>query len=260
MDLARLLKRIEKLTIDNSPAILTALGVTGTLTTAYLTGKASIKAVAIVQTEQRKLDEYPKSHHLETRDMVPLVWKLYIPAAVTGALTISAILAANHVSTRRATAVAAAYSITEKAFTEYKEKVVEKIGEKKERAYRDEIAQERVERNPPNDNLVIITDNGEVLCHDAFSGRYFKSSMEAIQRAEIAVNHQILNDGYASLSDLYYLLELPVTAISEEVGWNTDRMLKIVYSTVLSPDNRPCISIDFDLHPNRKYSHFAGEG
>lgn len=255
MDLANLLKRIEKLTIDNSPTILTALGITGTVATAYLTGKATVKAVDLV-----KGFEITNNRRIEKRERVELLWKVYIPAATTGLFTMGAILGANRVSSRRATAMAAAYSITERAFTEYKEKVVEKIGEKKERAYRDEIAQDRVNRNPPNDNVVIITDGGEVLCHDNFSGRYFKSSMEALQRAEIAVNHQILNDGYASLSDLYYLLEIPVTSISEEVGWNTDRMLKIVYSAVMSPDNRPCISIDFDLHPNRKYSHFAGEG
>lgn len=254
MDFAQMLKRLEKITVDNSPAILTGLGITGVLATAYLTGKASIKAVDLIKGQ-----EILRNETLDTKERVKLVWKIYIPPAASATLTIGAIVGANHVSTRRATAVAAAYSISERAFTEYKEKVVEKLGEKKEHAIHNEIAQERIERNPPNDNMVIITDNGEILCHDAFSGRYFKSSMEAIQRAEIAVNHQILNDGYANLSDLYYMIGLPPTAISEEVGWNTSRLLKIVYSTVLSPDNRPCISIDFDLHPNRKYSHFAGE-
>lgn len=251
MSFAIFLKRLEKLTIDNSPAILTALGVTGTLTTAYLTGKATLRAADLIE------HELPRNH--EFKDEVKLVWKIYIPPATSAAFTIGAIIGANRISNRRAAAIATAYSISERAFSEYKEKVIEKVGEKKERAFRDELAQDRVDANPPTDNTVIITDNGDVLCYDQFTGRYFKSSMEALKRAENEINHQIIHDGYASVSDLYYILGLPITAFSDEVGWNQDRMLEIVYSTTLSPDNKPCIAIDFDLHPTRKFSHFAGE-
>lgn len=250
MALMRYIKNLEKFTIDNSPAILTGIGVAGTVTTAFLVGKATFKAADILNERQIKPD---------LRESVELVWTCYIPPAVTGSLTIAAIVGANHISSRRAAGLAAAYSISEKAFVEYREKVVEKFGEKKEQMVRDEIAQDRVDRFPPNDNTVVIVDDQGVLCYDHFSGRYFKSSMEALRSAENEINHMILQDGYASVSDLYYILGLPVTSFSEEVGWNTDRMLKMVYSTTMSPDNRPCISIDFDLHPNRKYSHFAGE-
>jgi len=249
-------KQLEKLTIDNSPVILTAVGVVGTVGTAYLTGKATFKAAELLRAEE--------SHHTKewgvrhpTDEAVKLVWKLYIPPAVAGAATIAAIIGANHIHGRRAAGLAAAYSLSERAFSEYKEKVIERLGDKKEREVRDEVAQDRVRNNPVNDNTVLITDNGEVLCYDHFTGRYFKSSMEALKRAENEVNHLILNQGYASVSDLYELLGLPITSFSDEVGWNTDKMLSLVFSTVLSQDGRPCISIDFDLHPNRKFSHFA---
>ena len=42
------LKQAEKFASDNSPAILTALGLTGVLTTAYLSGKASFNAYDIL--------------------------------------------------------------------------------------------------------------------------------------------------------------------------------------------------------------------
>jgi len=257
MDIGRFLKRAEKLTIDNSPALLTAFGIVGTLSTAYLTGKATIKAVRLHDEElsrTRETEPLP-----EFKDVVKLVWKFYIPPAITGVFTIVSIVGANHINSRRATAMAAAYSISERVFSEYKEKVVEKLGEKKEQTIRDEVAQDRVLKNPVNDNTVIITDKGEVLCYDHFTGRYFKSSMESLKQAENDINYQILHDGYASVSDLYYQLGLPATSFSEEVGWNQDRLLKLIFSTVMSEDGRPCISIDFDLHPNRKYAHFAGE-
>lgn len=250
MDLKLLLKRLEKATIDNSPAILTAIGITGTLATAYLTGKSTIKAIRLLDQEDQPMS--PK-------EVVKKTWTLYIPPATTCVLTIGAIYGANHVSTRRATAMATAYSISERAFNEYRDKVVEKIGENKERAVRDELAQDRVSASDTEDKTVVITDGGEVLCYDQFSGRYFKSSMEAIRSAENEINHRILNEGYACVSDLYELLGLPTTSFSEEVGWNHTKLLHIIYSTVLSKDGKPCIAIDFDLHPNRKFSYFAGE-
>lgn len=247
MDMRAFFKSVEKLTVDNSPTIMTALGISGTIATAYLASKASIKASAILND----------NHYADTRDAVKLVWKLYIPTAITGTLTIASIFGANHVSSRRATAVATAYSISERAFSEYKEKVVEKMGEQKERKVRDEIAQDRVNRNPPEDAGVIITDGGDVLCHDQFTGRYFKSSMEKLRRAENDINHLLIHQGYASLTDLYHEVGLPQTNFSDEIGWTSNELLSLEFSTVLSPDNQPCISIDFNVTPNRGFSSFA---
>lgn len=258
MNLAQTMKRLEKFTIDNSPAILTAIGITGTLTTAYLTGKATIKATRLIDEELERVNYGRRDPELlpTPRDIVLYTWKLYIPAIVTGTLTVAAIFGANRVSTRRATAVATAYSITERAFAEYKDKVVQKVGEKKEQTYRDEIAQERVTKNPP-DSLVVMTDGGDVLCYDQFTGRYFRSTMEDLKQAENTINHQILHDGYASLTDLYSELGLKPTSFSDEVGWTIDYLLKMNFSTTLSEDNKPCLAIDFDLRPSRNFSHFA---
>lgn len=253
MSITSLVRRLERFTTDHSPEILTAFGVAGTLTTAFLTADATIKAMWMIEEEEQPQEDY----FLEPREQFQLVWRLYIPPAVSAALTIGAIVGAAHVSRRRAAAMATAYTLTERAFSEYKEKVIEKVGEKKERAYRDEIAQDRVDENPLEDNVIVVTNNGDVLCYEHFTGRYFKSSMEALKQAENEINFQIIHDGYASVSDLYFLLGLSPTAFSEEVGWNTDYPLKIVYSTTLSEDNKPCISIDFDLHPRRKYAHYA---
>lgn len=260
MDFRPILKRLEKATIDNSPAILTAIGITGTVTTAYLTAKATLKAHALLREEVARVNHgIPQSRQTEPtrKDVFLMTWKFYIPAATTGVVTIAAIFGANRVSTRRAAAMATAYSISERAFSEYKEKIVEKIGENKERAYRDEIAQERVEKNPVDEKTVIITGGGEVLCYDQFTGRYFKSSMEAIRQAENKLNHVILHDGYASLTDLYYELGLSPTSFSDEVGWTSDYLLDIKVSTTMSEDNRPCLSIDFDIRPSRYFAHFA---
>lgn len=253
MNITQLAKRMEKFAVDNSPAILTAIGVTGTLTTAYLSGKASFKAGQIIQEENRILQDRGKTF-LDNKEKVKLVWKEYIPAASTATLTVTCIIGANRIGTRRAAALATAYSVSEKAFAEYKEKVVEKIGQKKEQAIRDEIAQDRVNNQPVVQREIIIAGSGDVLCYDKFTGRYFKSDMESLRRAENDVNYQVLNSMYATLSDYYERIGLPATSASEEVGWNCDKLLEVRYSTTLSDDGKPCIAIDFVVAPIRGYA------
>jgi len=224
------------------------MAVVGTVTTAYLTGKATIKAVEIMhhEAEAQLIDMYD----FKPKYVFEKVWKLYIPAVTSAAFTCTAIVCANRIGTRRATALAAAYSISERAFDEYKEKVVEKFGQGKEREIHEELAQERAEK--AKNTEVIITGTGEVLCYDTITGRLFKSDMEKLRKAQNDLNEQLINNVYASLGDFYNLIGLPATPYSEEVGWNTDKLLEITFSSVLI-DGVPCIALEYSVSPVRDY-------
>jgi hypothetical protein len=137
------------------------------------------------------------------------------------------------------------YTLSERAFSEYKDKVVEKIGENKERGVRDDIAQDRMNANPVQSSQVIITGNGDVLFLDLLSGRYFESTMEKVRQAEIAVNYEIVTCMSATLSTFYDHLGLPANQMSDIMGWNINNRLEVRYSGQMSTDNRPCIAIDF---------------
>lgn len=245
MTLIEVAKRLEKMTLDNSASICTAIGVVGTVATALLTGKATIKAVRILDEKTDK--------HTSNKAKAKLVWMLYIPPVGVGAVTVVSIIGANRIGSRRAAAIAAAYSISEKAFTEYKEKIIEKIGAKKEIGFRDEVAQDQVNRNPVGQREVIITGNGDVLCYDSLTGRYFNSSVETLRKAENEINKKILSDNYASLSEFYDRIGLSNTVISEEIGWNLDNMLELECSTTLSEDNKPCVVVNYKCTPIRFY-------
>lgn len=247
MTLSRLTKQAEKFAIDNSPSLLSGLAVSGVVVTAILTGKASFKAAQILEAEKYEMD---------LREKVGLVWKAYIPAAGAGAVTVACVISANQIGSRRAAAVAAAYSISEKAFAEYREKVVEKIGEKKAQGIKDEIAQDRVNRNPISTREVIISGAGEVMCYDQYTDRYFKGSMEAIKKAQNDFNYRLINDGYGSLTEFYDLLGLKGTSFSEEVGWTSEKMMEIAFSTTLSETGEPCLAIDFYVEPVRNFYRF----
>ena len=259
MSIASLAKSLERFTIAKSPAILTAVAVTGTVTTALLVGKASYKAATLIAEEEnrRKVDHdlggTAELTPMETKEKVALVWTLYIPAASTCTTTVVAMITANQIGTRRTAAMAAAYSLTEKAFGEYREKVVEKIGERKEGAVRDELAQDRVTANPVSSTQVIMTNSGDVLCFDQHSGRYFQSDMETLKKAVNDLNYKMLNESYASLNDFYDKIGLPILPTGEDLGWNTDNKFDLSFSSVMSEDQRPCIAIDFMYGPFLNY-------
>jgi hypothetical protein len=71
------------------------------------------------------------------------------------------------------------------------------------------------------------------------------------------VNFKINNDLYASLTDFYDRIGLERTAMSDDVGWNSDKLLNLRFSTVLSEDGRPAISISYDVYPLRGFCRIS---
>lgn len=247
-----LAKQLEQLAADNSPAILTGIGVTGTVATAILTGKASVKAARLIDSEYQNNRSTPH-FHLNKRDEVKLTWRLFIPAAGCCVLTVASIITANQIGTRRAAAMAAAYGLSERAFERYKDQVKEKFGEAKERDIRDDLAQKQVRENPPQENTVLVTSSGDVLCLELFTGRYFRSDIEAIKKAQNDLNYRLLNHGYASLSEFYDIIGLQHTQVSDDLGWSSDKMMELTFSGALTPDDKPCMVIDYQVGPRDNY-------
>lgn len=250
-----LMNRTKKIVSDNSPAILTAIGVTGSLTAVFLTGQAAFKASTIIRDEQYVMDQHAidtgeKSHKLDVREQFDLTWKLYVPAAGIAALTIAAIIGSNHLSTRRAAALASAYSISEKAFSEYKGKVLEKFGEEKEQAVRDDIAKDRAKKNPPPP-IVVVGKTCQV--YDEYTGVYFTSSYDQLRQAEIDTNFQILHEGSATLSDFWRRLGATHAAIADEIGWNSDTKLDLSIGSTVTDDGVPILTLNFQTVPTRDY-------
>jgi len=241
--LHNVLRDTKHLIKSNATTILTAVGVSGTVTTAYLAGKASFTACRVIDNDEDRggISPDPKQRF---KERFRLVWKLYIPAGVTGATTIAAIVGSSKLSNRRAAAAISAYSLSERAFTEYREKVIEQIGENKESRLRDEIAQDRVTNNPSKE--VIVAGDGKVLCCELWTGRYFESDMETLRKAVNDVNAEMIYGYQAPLSEFYNRVGLPETSQSMEWGWDTDKLLELSFSATLTSDQKPCIAFSYN--------------
>lgn len=244
-NVTKFFKDIGAMASKRSPEILTGIGIAGMITATILAVRSTPKAIRLMEDAQ-----YEKGEELTATEKVKAAWKPYVPAAVTGVLSVTCLIGASSKYVRRNAALATAYKLSETALSEYKDKVVETIGEKKEKTVRDKIAKDKVEKNPVSKNEVIMTEKGNTLCYETISGRYFKSDIEKIKKAVNELNRQMLNDMYISLSEFYDEIGLSHIKNSDELGWNLDEgLIDIDFSSQLADDGTPCVVVDYLTPP-----------
>lgn len=259
INLANLFKEVQTFVTDHSPEILTGLGIGGMITTTVLAVKATPKALTLIKDKQEEL--YPDStQKLTPAQTIKATWKCYIPAAVTGVTSIACLIGASSVNARRNAALATAYNLSATALAEYKEKVVETVGEKKEQAIRDKVAEERIKKEPVNNSAIIVSGTGNTRCFDTITKRRFISDIEQIKRIVNELNRRMINgDDYVSLNEFYYELGLTDGCdIGDELGWNVTRgLIEIDFSAQLDTDGVPCIVLDYSVAPKRGYNSYC---
>ena len=250
-NISKIINEIQKAVTKHSPEILTGLGIAGMITTTVLAVKATPKALDLINDRKDELE----TEKLPPTEVVKTAWKCYIPAAVTCATSTACLIGASSVHLKRNAALATAYKLSESAINEYKDAVIDKIGEKKEQTIRDKVAEERMKKNPVSSSEVFITEKGNTLCYDTISGRYFKSDIDRIKRAENAINKQLLDEMYVSLNDLYDELDLDHTKLGDELGWKIDDgLVELYFSSQLADDGTPCVVMDFTRAPKYNFS------
>ena len=243
---------LRNLMARRSPEILTGIGIAGMVTAAILAVRATPKALTLLDEKKREINE----DTLTPIETVKTAWTCYIPAVVTGLLSASCLVGASSVNARRNAALATAYSLSESALREYQEKVVEAVGEKKERSIRDAVAKERVKRDPVGGHEIIATGKGTTLCYDAVSGRYFYSDIERLKKAQNELNRRMMSNMpmCVSLNELYYEIGLAPIQIGEDIGWNCDKgLIEMDFSSQLTEDGTPCLVLSYQVAPEYDY-------
>lgn len=253
-DISKLLKTTTNTLVKHSPEILTGLGTAGMIVCTILAVRATPKALKLIEKEK----EEKGVEKLTPVETVKAAWKPYAPAIAVGASSVACIIGASATNYRRNAALTAAYKLSETAFTEYREKVIETIGEEKEKEVKSKIAQDRIEKNPASKNTVVITGSGNTLCLDETSGRYFYSDKNYIEKVQNTLNQRMLYDicGYVSLNEFYDELDIDHLDIGDQIGWNTSHMIDIHIEGGISDDGRPCLVIMHDNPPKYEYDKF----
>jgi hypothetical protein len=237
----------------HAPEILMGMGIAGMITTTVLAVKATPKALQLVDMRKEELE----TDSLTPVETVKTTWKCYVPAAITGATSIACLVGSASVSARRNAALTTAYKLSETAFSEYKDKVVETIGEKKEKTVRDKVAEKQVKENPVSRTEVFVTGKGQTLFFDPLSARYFYSDIEKINRAVNKLNKDIITDAFddgVTLNDFYCEIGLPPTMTGDGLGWKCAHLIELHPSAQMAEEGtdyegQPCIVLSFDNPP-----------
>lgn len=242
-------KAVCKTVVKHSPEIFLATGIATSLAAVIFAVQATPKAL-------KKIEE---AEAVKTEDKIKAAWKCYIPAAVLFAMSATCLIAGHKVSTKRNAALAAACTITETALRQYKDAVVENVAPEIKEKIEDTVMTKQIQHaEDPRDAQIYISDKDGVLCYEPQSGRYFKSSKDAIKAAMNELNHDMLVDGYggtASLNDFFDKIGLPDTDAGEALGWNmSNGLVEIIFGAQIAPDGQPCLVLKYDKPPVYNYA------
>lgn len=148
----------------HAPEILVGAGIVGVVVAGVLACKATLKAESILDEHQKSMEIVKETQ--ETYKDAPQVYsetdykrdvatvyvktgvnfvKLYWPALTLGAVSIACILKGHNILSARNLALMAAYKGSEEAFSNYRQRVADKFGEKAEEDIRYGVHKEEIE-------------------------------------------------------------------------------------------------------------------
>lgn len=245
----------------HSPEILVVVGVVGTVVSAVMACKATTKASAVLEETKTELDlihgcnndpEMAEKYREKTgEEYTPETYKkdltitytqtglklakLYAPAVILGALSITSILASNNILRKRNVALAAAYATIDKSFKEYRSRVVDRFGEAVDKELRYNIQAKKIEETVIDEKTgeektvektINVVGKGNIGPY----ADWFDESCEAWEKnAEynllfVRAQQQYANDllrskGYLFLNEVRAMLGMKPVKEGQIVGW-----------------------------------------
>ena len=243
----------------NQAALMLGTGIAGMVTTTVLAVRGHMKAKDKIDVDHMDLDEYAKATvtdkkkrvHIKKRYWIKKTWKCYVPAAVTGTLSIACLIASHRVNQRRNAALASSLAVSEAAMTEYQKQVIDTVGEDVERDIREKFHQKQIEKNPEGlkepetrqlDNY--IGGDMSVNVVESTTGQKFWASKEDIRRAVNNLNQERLTGfgGQVTLNDFYIELGMAATSAGDCLGWKLDNPIDVDISAV-EVNGIPCLYV-----------------
>ena len=231
----------------NSSTILTCLGGAGVVATTIMAVKTTPKAMALLEDAKKE-----KGEDLTKLEIVRIAGPVYIPTILVGASTIACIVSANILNKRQQASITSAYALLDNSYREYRKKVEEVYGENANAEIQSEIAKDK----RVNVTDVTLSDD-QRLFYDNFSGRYFESTIEKVQRAEYYVNRDIHMRGWVTLNEFYEWLDIDPIDGGDALGWSEGGNLArywqcwidFNHTKAVLDDNLECIIVSIFQEP-----------
>ena len=209
-----------------SPSWMFAVGVVGVVATTVLASKATLKL-------EKTIDDFDDAVYTDKVDgarayigNAAKVAKLYAPTIAVGVVSVGLLTGSHRTLSKRNVALTAAYAGLEKAYAEYRERVLAAVGPEKEREFRYEL--EDCERDDENGKkkTTRVVKPGESLYARFFdqdsssswspTGEY---NMLFLKCQQNWLNDKLKARGHVFLNEAYDALGLERSKAGAVVGW-----------------------------------------
>ena len=254
-----LINKVLNFTKEHNPEILVGLGVVGMATSSVLAVKATPKALEIMEDKKADLGVT----YLTRKEIAQATWKLYAPSVGVGLASAACIILGTSKSIKRNTALATVYALSESTLREYKSKAKEMLGEEKAKELDREVSKARVRNREvttvvetEGSEYIHHTGNGDTLVYDSLSGRYFRSSKNAIEAAVNSINKSLLNDYVMTVNEFYNELGVPTIGAGSLIGWRSDKeLLEVNFESDVDQNGNPYLILAYRNRPIPVYDY-----
>lgn len=241
----------------NSPEILIVAGVIGTVASAVMACKATLKVNAVIDEAKENVERIHEAKETgytkagETYDIedskkdLALVYaqtglkfvKLYGPSVALGALSLTGIVSSHHILRKRNIGLAAAYAAVDKGFKDYRGRVIERFGKELDKELRHNIKAKEI------DEIVVNEDGSEQVVKKTVNvanpndyseySRFYDDgclgwdknpeySLAYLKNVQNWANNRLKANGHLFLNEVYEALGIQVSKAGQVVGWVYD--------------------------------------
>jgi len=234
-----------------APEILVGAGIVGVIASTVMCCKATTKASLILDETKEELSKIHTVHATVTaekysekdyqKDLITIYTqtgvkfvKTYGPAITLGLVSIGCILGGYNVLRKRNLALMAAYKAVEESFAKYRKRVIDDVGEDKDRYYKTGIKQEKITVTETDEDGNTKTTEKKVNVVDKYGissyARYFNDkclqyskipdyNLTFLKMQENYANDLLQSRGHVFLNEIYEQLGIKHSTEGSVVGW-----------------------------------------
>lgn len=240
----------------HSPEILVVAGVIGTVTSAVMACKATLKVSDVIDETKESIEIIHKcagkglktsdgeeyTQEVANKDLtivyIQTGWKfakLYGPAVLLGVASIGCMVGSNHILHKRNIALGAAFTAMDKSFKEYRGRVIERFGKDLDRELRFNTKAKQIEETVVDENgkESTVTKTVEIVdpnvAHSIYSVVFCEGNTGWTKNAELNkvfllqqqnyANDKLRLNGVLTLNEVYDMIGAPRTAYGQLAGW-----------------------------------------
>lgn len=232
-------------TKKHSPTLLFAVGVAGVVTTVVLASRATLKMEEVLaEAEKNKVeigdalaletDEYNENdatqdHAVNRVQTAVKIVRLYAPAVAVGVVSVACLTGSHYILTKRNIALTAAYAGVDKAFKEYRSRVIDELGQEKDDEFRYGTVEKQVtvqtDDGPKTKTIRVADKKGDIYTF-LFAEETSKNWQRQASYNSMFLNSQqnYMNDlltarGHVFLNEVLDALGLERTKAGAITGW-----------------------------------------